>query len=58
MVKRQRMMHPSPSNLNIYVTTAANAEESSYAEYCPPDAGTLDTCLGMPSGDQNIATAR
>eukprot|EP00668_Euglena_longa_P000650 GGOE01000789.1.p1 GENE.GGOE01000789.1~~GGOE01000789.1.p1 ORF type:complete len:486 (-),score=147.13 GGOE01000789.1:152-1561(-) len=34
-----------PNNLNIYVTTAANAEESSYATYCPPNS-PYTTCLG------------
>lgn len=39
-----------PSNLNIYATTASNADESSWAAYCPEDSpGTpqgYDTCLG------------
>ena len=26
-----------PNNWNIYATTASNAEESSYATYCPDD---------------------
>ena len=37
-----------PSNINIYVTTASNATEDSWAEYCP-DYGApsaFDTCLG------------
>ena len=39
-----------PENLNIYVLTAANAHESSYATYCPPDdevkGQNIQTCLG------------
>ncbi|EPS65165.1 vacuolar processing enzyme-1b, partial [Genlisea aurea] len=39
-----------PDNLNIYATTASNAEESSWGTYCPGDiiAPPLeyDTCLG------------
>ncbi|KAM1049904.1 hypothetical protein ACFX2I_031627 [Malus domestica] len=37
------------SNLNIYATTASNAEESSYGTYCPGDPSVpaeFDTCLG------------
>lgn len=39
-----------PNNMNIYVTTASNSEESSWATYCPgfepsPPTG-FDTCLG------------
>lgn len=39
-----------PEDLNIYVTTASNAEESSYGTYCPgmdpaPPA-EFTTCLG------------
>ncbi|XP_043718084.1 vacuolar-processing enzyme [Telopea speciosissima] len=39
-----------PENLNIYVTTASNAQESSYGTYCPgmqppPPPGYI-TCLG------------
>lgn len=37
------------SNLNIYATTASNAEESSYGTYCPGDQSVpaeFDTCLG------------
>jgi len=37
-------------DLNIYVTTASNAEESSWATYCPPDdkinGVEMNTCLG------------
>jgi legumain len=37
-------------DLNIYVTTAANAVESSWGTYCPPDdkvdGKELNTCLG------------
>eukprot|EP00755_Sulcionema_specki_P015049 Sspe_Gene.943::Locus_319_Transcript_1_1_Confidence_1.000_Length_1245::g.943::m.943/K01369/LGMN; legumain len=39
-----------PTDLNIYVTTAANAQESSWGTYCPPDDNingkSLNTCLG------------
>lgn len=39
-----------PEGLNIYVTTAANAEESSWGTYCPgmypPPPPEYDTCLG------------
>ncbi|EPS60990.1 vacuolar processing enzyme a, partial [Genlisea aurea] len=39
-----------PNNLNIYATTASNAQESSWGTYCPgeipgPPSG-YDTCLG------------
>jgi legumain len=40
----------SLEDMNIYVTTASNAEESSWATYCPgmvPSAPfEYDTCLG------------
>ncbi|KAJ4952769.1 hypothetical protein NE237_029601 [Protea cynaroides] len=39
-----------PDGLNIYATTAANAVENSYANYCPggnpPPPPEYDTCLG------------
>ncbi|XP_076924130.1 vacuolar-processing enzyme-like [Bidens hawaiensis] len=35
-----------PKNLNIYVTTASNAYENSYATYCPPLIKGFSTCLG------------
>ncbi|KAJ7952081.1 vacuolar-processing enzyme-like [Quillaja saponaria] len=39
-----------PKNINIYATTASNAQESSYATYCPGDfpspPSEYDTCLG------------
>lgn len=39
-----------PRNLNIYATTAANPEESSYGTYCPGEdprvAEEYGTCLG------------
>lgn len=42
-----------PDNWNIYVTTAANAKENSYATYCPEDYPPppfeyfeSDACLG------------
>lgn len=44
------MFDQLPSNLNIYVTTAANPKESSYANYCYPDdkinGKHIGTCLG------------
>lgn len=39
-----------PKDLNIYVTTASNAEESSFGTYCPgmqpPPPPEYMTCLG------------
>jgi len=39
-----------PDNINVYVTTASNAVESSWGTYCPPDdfvnGVELNTCLG------------
>jgi legumain len=39
-----------PTNLNIYVTTASNADESSWGCYCPPDdmvnGVEFGSCLG------------
>ena len=39
-----------PQDLNIYVTTAANAVENSYGTYCPgtnpPPPAEYTTCLG------------
>lgn len=39
-----------PEGLNIYVTTASNAEESSWGTYCPgmypPPPPEYETCLG------------
>ncbi|KAM6562830.1 hypothetical protein CsatB_022828 [Cannabis sativa] len=37
-----------PSNINVYATTASNATEDSWAEYCPNFDAPLeyDTCLG------------
>jgi len=39
-----------PTNQNIYVTTAANAVESSWGTYCPPDdfvnGKEINSCLG------------
>uniref|UniRef100_A0A453CJ21 Peptidase C13 family protein n=1 Tax=Aegilops tauschii subsp. strangulata TaxID=200361 RepID=A0A453CJ21_AEGTS len=39
-----------PQDHNIYVTTAANAQESSWAAYCPgmetPPPSEYKTCLG------------
>ena len=33
------MFKKLPDNLNIYVTTAANAKESSWGTYCPQRCG-------------------
>ena len=39
-----------PDNIKIFATTAANASESSWGTYCPPDdkinGKSLGTCLG------------
>jgi len=39
-----------PTNMNIYVTTASNAKESSWGTYCPPDdkvnGVSIKSCLG------------
>jgi len=39
-----------PENINVYATTAANAKESSWGTYCPPDdkidGKELKSCLG------------
>ncbi|KAL6841559.1 hypothetical protein ACP4OV_028702 [Aristida adscensionis] len=39
-----------PSDINVYATTASNAEESSWGTYCPGDEPApppeFDTCLG------------
>lgn len=44
------MFENLPSDMNIYVTTAANPDESSWGTYCPPDdtvnGTSLDSCLG------------
>jgi len=44
------MFKKLPDNLNIYVTTAANAKESSWGTYCPPNdvvnGKKMGTCLG------------
>eukprot|EP01060_Flectonema_neradi_P014297 TRINITY_DN20_c0_g1_i2.p1 TRINITY_DN20_c0_g1~~TRINITY_DN20_c0_g1_i2.p1 ORF type:complete len:413 (+),score=125.83 TRINITY_DN20_c0_g1_i2:129-1367(+) len=44
------MFEDFPTDLNMYVTTAANAQESSWGTYCPPqdvvDGKSLNTCLG------------
>ena len=45
-------MFPSlPTNTSVYATTAANAEESSWGTFCPPDSDIVNgthtnTCLG------------
>ena len=41
-----------PANMSIYTTTAANHEESSYAEYCSYDAKVNDTLIGSCLGDE------
>eukprot|EP01060_Flectonema_neradi_P014300 TRINITY_DN20_c0_g1_i6.p1 TRINITY_DN20_c0_g1~~TRINITY_DN20_c0_g1_i6.p1 ORF type:complete len:413 (+),score=132.64 TRINITY_DN20_c0_g1_i6:59-1297(+) len=44
------MFENFPTDLNMYITTAANAQESSWGTYCPPqdvvDGKSLNTCLG------------
>ncbi|GFR75405.1 legumain [Elysia marginata] len=35
-----------PSNINVYVTTAANPDESSWGCYCPPNDDNRGSCLG------------
>ncbi|RUS88834.1 hypothetical protein EGW08_003379, partial [Elysia chlorotica] len=35
-----------PRDINVYVTTAANAEESSWGCYCPPHDDGRHSCLG------------
>ncbi|GFR76876.1 vacuolar-processing enzyme [Elysia marginata] len=35
-----------PKDINVYVTTAANADESSYGCYCPPYDDNRGSCLG------------
>ena len=41
-----------PPNINIYATTAANPNESSYAEYCGTDAYVNGTSIGSCLGDE------
>lgn len=40
-----------PANLNIYALTAANATESSWGTYCPPDDYVNGTEIGSCLGD-------
>ena len=44
------MFRNFPTDLNMYITTAANAHESSWGTYCPPqdvvDGKSLNTCVG------------
>lgn len=40
-----------PKNLNIYVTTASNAEESSWGCYCPPEDQVNGVSIGSCLGD-------
>ena len=39
-----------PTDINVFATTAANAQESSWGTYCPPDdkvnGKELNSCLG------------
>ena len=44
-----------PTNIKIYATTAANAKESSYAEYCGYDAKVDGTSIGSCLGDEYSA---
>ena len=41
-----------PKNISIYVTTAANPDESSYAEYCSYEARINGTLIGSCLGDE------
>ena len=41
-----------PTNISVYVTTAANPDESSYAEYCSYDARINGTLIGSCLGDE------
>lgn len=58
-----------PTHLNIYATTAANDQESSWATYCPPEdmvnGQEINSCLGdlysvnwMEDADQVLAHAK
>ena len=41
-----------PDNVNVYATTAANADESSYAFYCYPDDVVKGTHIGTCLADE------
>ena len=41
-----------PDNISIYTTTAANPDESSYAEYCSYEAKINGTLIGSCLGDE------
>ena len=41
-----------PANMSIYTTTAANPNESSYAEYCSYEAKVNGTLIGSCLGDE------
>jgi legumain len=41
-----------PNNMSIYTTTAANPDESSYAEYCSYEAKVNGTLIGSCLGDE------
>lgn len=41
-----------PNNVEIYATTAANPEESSWGTYCPPDDMVNGTAIGSCLGDE------
>ena len=41
-----------PNNMSIYTTTAANPNESSYAEYCSYEAKVNGTLIGSCLGDE------
>ena len=41
-----------PNNISIYTTTAANPDESSYAEYCSSQAKVNGTLIGSCLGDE------
>ena len=41
-----------PNNISIYTTTAANPDESSYAEYCSYEAKVNGTLIGSCLGDE------
>lgn len=60
------MFQTLPDSIKIFATTAANAKESSWGTYCPPDdmvnGKSLRTCLGdlysvkwMEDSDSNLA---
>jgi legumain len=63
------MFEKFPTDNNVYVTTAANAKESSWGTYCPPDdvvnGKHMKTCLGdlysvnwMEDSDKQLTAMR